>query len=85
MDATKKFLMIYQMVDPGNSEVYLMKAEYYAITGRDAKVVPSLQEALNHGFTDAYRIRYNKYFQKLKSDPGFEKILKELNHSKKTD
>ncbi len=85
MDTTKKFLMIYEMVDPGNPEVYLMKAEYYAITGRDAEVIPSLQEALNHGFTDAYRIRENKYFQKFKADPGFEKILKALNHLPKAD
>jgi len=85
MDATKKFLMIYQMVDPDNSEVYLMKAEYYAITNQDAKVVPSLQEALNHGFNDAYRIRYNKYFQKLKSSPKFDQILEEIKNLPKTD
>ncbi|MBE0649578.1 MAG: hypothetical protein IH595_01940 [Bacteroidales bacterium] len=85
MDATKKFLMIYEMVDPGNSEVYLMKAEYYAITNQDAKVFPSLQDALDHGFNDAYRIRENAYFQKLKSSPDFQKILDELKDKPKTD
>ncbi len=78
MDETKKFLMMYQMVDPNNSEVYFIKAEYYALINQNAKVFESLQDALKHGFKDAYRIKNNSYFQKLRSSEKFNQILGEI-------
>ena len=77
-DQTKKFLMMYQMVDPENSEVYFIKAEYYGLIRKDADALQSLQDALDHGFHDAFRIKNNFYFHALKSSEQFGHILNEI-------
>jgi len=82
MDATKKFLMIYQMVDPDNSEVYFMKAEFEAFQNQNAKALKSIQKAINHGFKDVYRMKNNAYFETLKASPKFTKMLKEIENDK---
>ncbi|MBN2637901.1 MAG: hypothetical protein JXR65_02290 [Bacteroidales bacterium] len=85
MEATSKFLMIYQMVDPDNPEVYFMKAEYYAVQNHDDKAIQSLQDAVDHGFNDMSRIKNNKYFLNLKSSSQFAKILEKTKSMKQAD
>lgn len=77
----KKFLMIYQMVDPENNMVYFLKAEYYVMTNHKNKALAALQDAVNHGYSDAYRIRANKYLQHLKGSPRLSIILEEIKQN----
>lgn len=83
LDAAKKFLMIYQMVDPENNMVYFLKAEYYALKNQKEKALNSLQNAVNHGFIDAVRTRKNAYFQKLKTYKKFNQLLEEMQQKSK--
>jgi len=78
LEAAKKFLMMYQMVDPENDMVYFLKAEYYALKNQKEKALSSLQDAVNHGFKDAHRTETNAYFQKLKIYKKFNQLLKEM-------
>ncbi|MBN2615348.1 MAG: hypothetical protein JXR71_06600 [Bacteroidales bacterium] len=82
MEETEKFLMIYQMVDPDNPEVYLMKAEFEALQNQNNKALTSLQKAVDHGFKDTYRIENNNYFKNLKALPEFTKILGKIKKVK---
>lgn len=83
LDAAKKFLMMYQMVDPENNMVYFLKAEYFALKNQNDKALSSLQDAVDHGFNDSYRIRANKYFQGLKGSPKLARILEEMRQKSK--
>ncbi len=81
--AAKKFLMMYQMVDPENNMVYFLKAEYYALKKQNGKALASLQDAVNHGFSDGHRIQINKYFKNLRTSPKFSHILEEIKEKSK--
>lgn len=76
--ATSKFLMIYELVDPDNPEVYFMKAEYFAMQGETNKSLDALRESLDHGFKDEERIKNNTYFKNLKTSAQFVQILEKI-------
>lgn len=84
MEETEKFLMIYKMVDPDNLEVYFMNAEFEALQNQNDKALKSLQEAVDHGFSDAYRIENNNYFKSLKTSAPFNRILNEVKSRTQT-
>lgn len=77
-EQAKKFLIMYQMVDPENNMVYFLKAEYYALKNQNDNALSSLQEAVDHGYNEANGIAGNQYFQNLKGSPKLAHILNEI-------
>ncbi len=68
----QKYLFIYQKVDPDNTEVYYLQAVYYAMQGKNALSLSSLQTAVKKGFDDFERIAEDPHFHF--SEAEMEKI-----------
>jgi len=77
-EAARKYLMIYQFVDPTNPEVYFLKAQRFAMTGQTQYVLPALQKAADNGFYDAKRMEKDPYFTGLQQNLQFKKILRQV-------
>lgn len=73
----KKYLSIYEMVDPKNTDVYYLKAEYYAKQNDDKKAVVNLQKAKKLGFDDYERINNDNNFNSIKNSFDFKEFLKQ--------
>ncbi len=80
---TAKFLMIYRGSDPDNPEVYFMLAEYYALQGNVAKVLPMLNKAVEKGFKEPGRIKTSRYFRTFHDNPSFNKIIEAAREAEK--
>ncbi len=74
-ELAKKYLMIYQTVDPGNPEVWFLKAEQAAMTEKKSQVLPLLQKAADNGFHDTKRLLNNPYFSRFHNQKAFQQIL----------
>lgn len=70
----QKFLFIYEKVDPDNTEVYYLKAVYYALQNNNNMALKSLEEAVDKGFDD---------FERIAKDPHFHFSQIELDVIKK--
>ncbi len=76
-----KYLMIYQTVDPGNPEVWFLKAEQAAMTGKKSQVLPLLQKAAEKGFHDTKRLLGNPYFSGFHHQKAFQQILLQVKNN----
>ena len=76
----EKYLTIYELVDPENSDVYYLKAEYYAKKDNVKKAVLNLQQAVDLGFDDFKRINNDNSFNAVKNSTDFKKILEECKN-----
>jgi dienelactone hydrolase len=59
----QKFIYIYERLEPENSEVYYLKAIFYARQNDNNLALKSLEEAVNKGFNDRNRIRKEPSFK----------------------
>lgn len=80
-EAAKKFLMIYETVDPKNPEVYFLEAQRFAMTGQTKAILSALQKAADNGFHDAKRLENNAYFAGLHQISAFQKILLQVKNN----
>jgi predicted Zn-dependent protease len=78
VDAAKKFLVIYEKVDPDNSEVYYLKAVRYAKMQENQKAIVELQKAVDKGFEDINRISNDQNFSAIKDEKGFLEVLNSI-------
>lgn len=70
-----KKLQIYQMVDPDNTDVYLMYARYYLMTGDRQKMIESYREAVAKGFNEAANYANSSDWKYLFSQPEIKAEL----------
>ncbi|NOX45515.1 MAG: hypothetical protein GXO89_00875 [Chlorobi bacterium] len=75
IEAAGKFLVIYEKVDPDNSEVYYLKAVQLAKMGENQKAIIELQKAVDKGFEDINRISNDQNFSTIRNEKGFQEIL----------
>lgn len=74
----QKYLYIYEKVDPENTEVYYLKAIYYALQNNNSLALNALEMAVSKGFND---------FERIAKDPHFhfsEIEIEVISASKKT-
>ena len=71
-------LQIYEWVDPGNTEVYYLKAVLDARTGNQAAAFIALKTAIDKGFNDKARIQRQPEFQSLQSNREFFDLLQKM-------
>jgi predicted esterase len=75
LEAAGKFLVIYEKVDPDNSEVYYLKAVRLAKMGKNQKAIIELQKAVDKGFEDLNRISNDQNFSAIRDEKGFQDVL----------
>ncbi len=78
----QKFLMIYKLSDPGNPEVYFLRAELFSMTGKNSQVLFELEKAAAKGFSEPGRLNGNKYFKKFINEQNYSKIVREMRVNK---
>ena len=74
-----KFLQIYELVDPTNSEVYYLKATVYIKQGNKQKAIESLNLAVKNGFEDLKRLNEDLEFESIRQTAEFKEIIENLN------
>ncbi len=70
-----KKLQIYKMVDPDNTDVYLMFARYYLMTGDKQKMVDSYREAVAKGFNNVGQYSSDPTWKMLFAQPEIKTEL----------
>jgi len=75
----QRYLDIYQVADPENSEQRFLSACLYARQGDQGKAIASLQEAVQLGLKDKAKIQNEESFNSLRSNPEFSKLLNGIN------
>ena len=76
--AAQKFLSIYKLSDPENSEQPFLSACLYARKGDSKKAIAFLREAIQMGLKDKAKIEKEESFDKLKTDPEFNQLISQL-------
>ncbi len=69
-----KFLSIYKLVDPDNSEHAYLRTKYFMLMNNTAEAEKTLNEAAALGFSDAERLRAETVFITLQNSEGYKKI-----------
>jgi dienelactone hydrolase len=82
--AADKFLMIYEMVDPDNPEVYFLKASYYMMMKNIDAAIAQLQKAADKGFKEPERLKNSKTFKPVSNRKEFRKIIEEVERNKES-
>ncbi len=65
-ESAYKRLQIYEMVDPDNTDVYLLYARYYLLINDREQMVANYKKAVDKGFTD---------FDQYASDPSWKMLF----------
>lgn len=78
----KKFLAIYEGVDPENPEVYVLRAKMQAREGEVERALISLRDAYNRGCRDFVRLKRDPDFFGLTKVAEFNSILEAMAKAK---
>lgn len=78
LEAAQKYVEIYRLVDPGNSEHRYLAAVIAARKHNREEVLKALAAARELGFKDKARLLADPDFSDSKSDPEFEAIVNQL-------
>jgi predicted esterase len=76
--SAKKYLAIYKLSDPENSEQPFLTACMYAREGDQQNAIASLQDAIKLGLKDRMKIENEESFNTLRSNPEFNQLLSQL-------
>ncbi len=83
--AADKFLMIYEMVDSDNPEVYYLKATYFMMLKKNDAALGQLQKAADKGFNEPDRMRSVMTFKAISNSKEFLKIVNEVEENMEED
>jgi hypothetical protein len=78
LDAAQKYVEIYRLVDPENSEHRYLAALIAARKQNNDDAMKALSAAIDLGFKDKTRLLAEPDFSDFHSDPGFKAIIKRL-------
>ncbi len=73
-EAAKKYLAIYEKVDPENPDVYFLKAEYFILTGKTKKALEMLERSADFGYADTEKLLSDKFFTTVKNTSEFKSV-----------
>ena len=82
MQWAQKFLQIYVLVDPDNSEAYYLNAELSMMNKNADAALSFLEQAVQYKFTDLDRLQQDPVFEPIRQDARFQKILEEIAKKK---
>ncbi len=75
IEDASKYIELYRLVDPTNSEHRYLAAEVAAINHRDEAVFKDLKDAFKLGFNDTNRMKADVYFKAFLQDERFKKLF----------
>ncbi|MBI3510236.1 MAG: hypothetical protein HY064_06200 [Bacteroidetes bacterium] len=76
--AADKFITIYSIVDPSNSEWAYLRATFYMHTGMQDYAFPMLEKAVDLGFSDRARLSSDPAFASAQNDPRMSEIFSRI-------
>lgn len=82
-DAAIRYMNLYKIIDPPNSEHSYMLAEVYAEKNETEKSIRCLNDAVKLGFKDAARMENDQHFTGIKNSPAFAEILNGIKNAEK--
>ncbi len=77
--AAQRYLDIYQIADPENSEQRFLLACLLARQGDQGKAIAALQEAVQLGLKDKSKIQNEESFNSIRTNPDYNKLLNGMN------
>jgi len=75
LDQADKFIKLYELIDPPNSEHSYMSAMLFAKRNEKDKVIPALKEAVKLGFDDNNRLQNDPVFNSIKNNKDFTDLV----------
>lgn len=78
-----KFVEIYTIVDPDNSEAFYLQAFLSAKGNNTEKAIASLKKSADLGFSDFNRMERDTVIGKLKNNPSYPSILEVMKKNNK--
>jgi alpha/beta superfamily hydrolase len=79
LHAAEKFVAIYAIVDPTNSEWAYMRANLYMQIGLNDYALSALEKAAELGFNDRTRLQNDPVFAPVRSDARFAALIGKMN------
>lgn len=76
--AANQFCKIYLMVDPQNADAHYLAACISAKQNNADQAIQSLETAIKYGFSDAERLKNDSFFEALKNNTAFQKIVQSI-------
>ncbi|MEO5572178.1 MAG: hypothetical protein ABIT08_03645 [Bacteroidia bacterium] len=81
-DAAIRYLNVYKIIDPPNSEHSYMLAEAYSEKQDAEKSISFLKDAVKLGFKDSARLEGDAHFNPVTNLPAFSLIVNEIKSAK---
>jgi poly(3-hydroxybutyrate) depolymerase len=79
----EKFIEIYTIVDPDNSEAFYLQAFMAAKNNKTEKAIISLQRSAELGFSDFNRMERDTVIGKLKNNPKYASVIEMMKKNNK--
>ncbi|CAN5909850.1 hypothetical protein BH11BAC7_BH11BAC7_05970 [soil metagenome] len=79
LHAAEKFVAIYSIVDPENSEWAYMRANLYMQINLNDYALSALEKAASLGFKDKARLQNDPVFAPIRSDERFAALIGKMN------
>ncbi|MEI6766009.1 MAG: hypothetical protein WCM76_10230 [Bacteroidota bacterium] len=83
LDEAERYIELYSIIDPDNSEYAYMFATLYLKKGEKEKSLTSLEKAVELGFNDLSRLQNDTSFTKIRAEEKYLKIVEKLSGSGK--
>jgi len=81
-EAAKKYLAIYEKVDPENPDVYFLKAEYFIQLKKPDEAMQMLKKSAGLGYANYENLMNNSLLNQLHDNPDFKDISKKVFNNK---
>jgi len=78
LDQAQRFITIYMLVDPENTDPLYFQAQLFAMKNDSANALKSLDKAIELGFNDTGKLQSDTIFSKLCSLPEYQKLIDKI-------
>jgi hypothetical protein len=85
IENAKKYLSVYEKVDPQNPDVYFLKAEYYMLQKKPEQALAMLKRSAELGYSNYENITENSHFISLHTNPSFKKLADKVRQNIETE
>jgi tetratricopeptide (TPR) repeat protein len=85
IENAKKYLSVYEKVDPQNPDVYFLMAEYYMLQKKPDQALSMLKRSAELGYSNYENLTQNSHFISLHTNPSFKKIADKVRQNIDTE
>lgn len=78
LSKAKRYLNIYQQIDPDNPDYYYLKAKYAVLNQNQDQAINSLNKAFQNGFDQLYKIEEDPTFEKIRNSKRYKNITNKI-------